>query len=143
MCLNTGQPVAVYHAAEPNQEKGHKEFMLLQVWSQGSGIVSGMDRKTLEKHAKHPAALCLNCNTVLYSVHRHHFHKCGCENDTFIDGGKEYYAPRVGAMDLSRVQLGYYNVLTKKFRRSNKPQVKGPKPSLHSDKKRKPDPEEV
>lgn len=112
VCLETGQTVAVYRAAKPNKKKGHKEFMLLQLSNRG-GVVAGMTHREMKKHAKHAAAHCLNCNTILYSVHRHHFHTCNCPNNTFVDGGKDYL--RTGAMDMSKVVTGTLNVLTKKF----------------------------
>lgn len=111
MCLETGQTVAVYKAASPNKFKGHKKFMLLQIRTSGGGIVGGMDLKDIKKHSVHQAVLCTECNTVLYSVHRHHYHTCDCPNETFVDGGKDYL--RAGAMSMEKVKTGTYDVLTK------------------------------
>ena len=36
------------------------------------------------------AIMCPTCRTVLFSRHRHDFRTCGCENEVFIDGGREY-----------------------------------------------------
>lgn len=33
--------------------------------------------------------LCLVCNEILISVHRHDFQECSCKQHTFIDGGGE------------------------------------------------------
>lgn len=33
---------------------------------------------------------CLKCGTVLESKHRHDFVMCGCDNETFADGGNDY-----------------------------------------------------
>ena len=44
---------------------------------------------------------CLVCGTVLESLSRHDFQSCGCENQTFVDGGHDY--SRVGGVDLSMV----------------------------------------
>jgi len=134
VCLNDGKPVAVYHAAEPNVEKGHKEFMLLQIWGK-TGIVNGMDRKTMQKHAKHFALFCTMCKTVIYSVARHHEASCDCENHATIDGGKEPYAPRIGSAGKAPVQLGYFNVLSRKFRRSDRPKSLGRKAAKYSERK--------
>lgn len=112
MCLDSGHAVAVYRAASPDRSKGHKEFMLLSVHDRG-GVVSGMELKKIKEHSVHVAVLCTECNTVLYSVHRHHFHNCGCPNETFVDGGKAYL--RCGAKDMSKVKTGTYDVLTKKW----------------------------
>ena len=48
------------------------------------------------------AIKCLVCNTVLESKHQHHFLECGCENQTFNDGGLMY--SRVGGVDLDLVE---------------------------------------
>jgi len=47
-------------------------------------------------------ARCLGCNTVLESKHVHDWVTCGCENETFIDGGDDYW--RAGGKDLSLIQ---------------------------------------
>lgn len=110
MCLNEGQTVAVYRAANPNRAKGHKEFMLLQVRGK-RGIVAGMDRVQIDTHCIHSAVLCTGCNTILYSVHRHHFHSCSCPNETFVDGGKDYL--RSGGVSRTAIRVGTYDVLNK------------------------------
>jgi len=110
MCTNKGVTVAVYHAANPLP--GHKEFMLLHMNNHGV-VVAGMDKTTLKKYALHDAVLCKNCNTVLYSLGRHHYHTCGCENQTMVDGGKDYL--RCGGVDMTKIVHGKYNILTKKF----------------------------
>jgi hypothetical protein len=96
------QPSAVYHSLNPNREKGHKDYMLLTKFDE-QWYVSGMSEKEMQKERYQDGILCLSCNTVLYSVNRHHFHKCGCENETFVDGGKDYM--RYGAMDISKTEI--------------------------------------
>jgi hypothetical protein len=44
---------------------------------------------------------CLNCEDVLESKHRHDFKRCRCENQAFIDGGKD--CCRIGAMNLDLI----------------------------------------
>ena len=44
---------------------------------------------------------CLECGQVLESLFRHDFQSCGCANQTFVDGGRDY--SRVGAIDLLKV----------------------------------------
>jgi hypothetical protein len=46
-------------------------------------------------------AICLSCNTFLWSQHRHDFVGCSCSNHTFIDGGQDYC--RAGGADLSKI----------------------------------------
>jgi len=45
---------------------------------------------------------CLGCGTILESKHTYEFQRCGCENNTFIDGGLDY--SRGGGKDLSLIQ---------------------------------------
>ena len=51
------------------------------------------------------AALCTNCSSLLISMHRHDFSACGCDNESFIDGGQNDYI-RLGGKDLSKVVTG-------------------------------------
>lgn len=84
-------PVAVYKAKTPNTKKGHKKYMLLQRdYGGDTGLIRGMTAQEMAKYRYQDAVLCKNCNTVLYSVNRHHFHDCGCEKAVFVDGGKDY-----------------------------------------------------
>ncbi len=46
---------------------------------------------------------CLSCGTILESKYRHDFQKCGCSNETFIDGGLDYC--RLGGVDLSKIEV--------------------------------------
>lgn len=130
---------AVYHAAKPNREKGHKEYMYLfsavsmdlnsEIKTQF--YVSGMEKDRAEEEAVHQAILCTGCDTVLYSLTGHHFHGCECSNETFVDGGKNYL--RFGGMDLGKIVSGKFNVLTQKFtkqrrtsNRTSNPKKKAP-----------------
>ena len=58
------------------------------------------------------AIKCLQCNTVLESKHRHDFQCCGCENQSFVDGGYDY--SRVGGKDFDLIEdLCEYKEYTK------------------------------
>lgn len=46
---------------------------------------------------------CLACGLTLVSMHRHDFRRCGCPQDTFVDGGSEYL--RTGGRDLRMVEV--------------------------------------
>lgn len=61
-----------------------------------------LDENEVVKVLTRNAIKCLGCNTVLESKYRHNFVECGCENQTFIDGGLVY--TRVGAVDLDLVE---------------------------------------
>jgi hypothetical protein len=105
-----GTTWAVYSVAEPNRAKGHKDFMLLTTGSlAGSAgdaarptIVSGRDRAGMEPYRLQHAVHCLECDSVIYSVHRHDYRGCGCPNEAVVDGGRDYF--RFGAADMSRVR---------------------------------------
>jgi len=58
------------------------------------------------------AIKCLQCNTVLESKHRHDFQSCGCPNQSFVDGGKDY--SRVGGKEFDLIEnLCEYKEYTK------------------------------
>jgi len=46
---------------------------------------------------------CLQCDTILESVHRHDFKRCECENRTHIDGGNDYL--KFGGMNFKMIEL--------------------------------------
>ncbi len=53
---------------------------------------------------KYPNVIqCLMCNKVLVSNYRHDFNGCGCDNNTFIDGGYDYL--RYSAANLKLVDV--------------------------------------
>ena len=117
--MNVGEKgdvvAAVYHAAKPNLEKGHKEFLLLWKYydlgqDKEQWMVSGMTREQIEKHAVVQGMYCVDCDTALWSLNRHHFHKCGCSNETMVDGRKDYN--RFGAMSLAKACPVQINLLT-------------------------------
>lgn len=115
---------AVYHAAKPNRELGHKEFMLLwkyfdYVTEKEQWMVSGMEREQIEKHAIVEGMMCLDCNTALWSLNRHHYHTCGCKNETMVDGGKDYL--RAGAKKIARTQVVTINLMTDEISIDSKP----------------------
>lgn len=117
MCLTTQDgknyfTAAVYKAKKPDRTKGHKKYMLL--FKNGDKIyVSGRDLKELKKDRIVDAIHCLECDVVMCSLARHHFHQCGCSNETFIDGGKDY--SRCGAMNLKKTRMVKLDMLTDKI----------------------------
>ena len=46
---------------------------------------------------------CKKCAKILESVDRHDFVSCGCNNETFIDGGWDYL--RYGGVDMKLVEI--------------------------------------
>jgi hypothetical protein len=58
----------------------------------------------MEKNMKVNTVTCPVCNTTLFSRSRHDFRSCGCEFQTFVDGGFDYF--RYGGKDLSQITRG-------------------------------------
>ena len=85
------RPIAVYKVANPNLEKGHKEFFLIENFGFGKGgQVMGMTKEELKKYSKVQALHCLKCNTIIYSCSNHHVCYCNC-GESFVDGGQLYF----------------------------------------------------
>ena len=116
-CVNNEyHPVAVYKAKKPNKKKGHQKYMLLSIdFVTGTGIVRGMDQKEINKWRYQEAVHCLTCDTILYSINRHHYHGCGCEKEVTIDGGKDY--TKIGYKEDSWYQMVTLDLLTGKIKR--------------------------
>ena len=71
-----------------------------------------LDENEVIKVLTRNAVKCLSCNTVLESKYRHGFQCCGCENQTFVDGGYDY--SRVGGKDFNLIEdLCEYKEYTK------------------------------
>lgn len=107
-------PVAVYQDRNPNKSKGHKEFVTAQVDLHYQGLVRGFSRHSMLKQLKVDAIKCLQCDTVIYSIFRHHSVTCECSNEAMVDGGKDYF--KYGAQDISKVVVCKLNLLTKTIR---------------------------
>ena len=45
---------------------------------------------------------CLGCGVILESKHRHDFQQCDCPNQTFTDGGTDYF--RRGGVDMTLLE---------------------------------------
>lgn len=45
--------------------------------------------------------VCKSCTSILHSQSRHHFVQCECANQTFADGGDDYF--RCGGQDLALI----------------------------------------
>lgn len=89
-CVNDEyKPVAVYHAANPDRSKGHKDYMLLQVTEHG-GLVRGMTPAEIEPFRRQAGAWCHGCNEVIYSIMRHNMQDCKCRAIN-VDGGQDYF----------------------------------------------------
>lgn len=85
----TNIPTAVFLNANPNRTKGHKDFMLLRMKGK-DGMVSGIDKKEMEKYRYQTGMYCPSCREVIYSVNRHDYRKCSCGR-CMVDGGRDYF----------------------------------------------------
>jgi hypothetical protein len=101
-------PVAVYKVANPDRSKKHKDYLILN-----KEYVSGLDEKDIQKYRYQLGILCLSCDTALYSIHRHHYHSCGCPNQSFVDGGRDYL--RSGGASLEKIKNVYIDLLNNKI----------------------------
>lgn len=53
---------------------------------------------------KYPGIIkCLRCEKILVSFDRHDFKKCGCPNNTMIDGGYDYL--KCGGVDIGMIKV--------------------------------------
>lgn len=84
------KPVAVYHAANPDRSKGHKDYMLLQTTEGGGGLVRGMTPEEIEPFRRQSGLWCHGCNEVIYSIMRHNMQGCKCKSVS-VDGGQDYF----------------------------------------------------
>ena len=100
---------AVYFVAKPNRKLGHKTYLILL--QQGRQVfITGMTKPEMKKLAVVNGILCKCCQSVLYSIHRHHFNECECPNRAFADGGRDYL--RYGAYELKDTLQVTINLLT-------------------------------
>lgn len=117
-CVNDEYaPVAVYKVENPNREKGHKDYLLLQInYHPEIGakrlLVRGMDQHEINKHRYQTAIRCKRCQDVIYSVMRHSMQYCNCEK-VAIDGGKCY--TKISGKEKDYV-IGRIDLLTGEFK---------------------------
>jgi len=110
-CVNKEYaPSAVYKAAHPDRDQGHKDYLLLS-HHDGVLLIRGMDHEDIEKHKCHTAIVCKKCKDTIYSVMRHDYRECGCKL-VAVDGGHDYFAV-TGYPE--EYELGYINLLTGEF----------------------------
>jgi len=86
-------PVAVFHNANPDRSKDHKDFVLLWInnrFGKDDLMISGMDSDEMEEYRYQTGMYCPDCKEVIYSVNRHDYRKCSCGR-CMVDGGKDYF----------------------------------------------------
>lgn len=106
-------PCAVWHNSNPDREKGHKDYLLIFVHG-GVLYVSGKDAHDMHTYLNRNAIHCLNCDEVVYSMHRHDFRPCSC-GGVSIDGGSDY--TKIGYSPESIYEVGKVNLKTRIFKK--------------------------
>lgn len=113
LTLKTGRgeirlPASLYKAANPNRDKGHKEYMAL--FRNGDGLmVTGRELPELSKDRYVYGMRCLECDDVIFSMTRHDFTRCSC-GACFVDGGTDYF--RAGAKSFERTSKAWIDLMT-------------------------------
>jgi hypothetical protein len=105
-------PSAVYHSANPNRAKGHKDYMLLTKQMLPTGpqwYVRGMDAAEIEQYRYQDGLHCLDCDDLVYSVMRHDNRSCKC-GAIAVDGGRDY--SRHSFRDITRLENVTVDLLT-------------------------------
>lgn len=94
-------PAAVYHAPNPDKSKGHKNFVLfykdpvLMTF-----MVTGMTIGEMLPYVNQLGIQCPACAEVIYSVMRHDYRRCMCE-ESFVDGGRDYLRANIGSISVN------------------------------------------
>jgi len=106
---------AVYHAKNPDTSKGYKEYMFISgvtdpVLMRTQYFVSGRTAEEIQQDRFVTGLLCNKCSTVVYSVNRYHKEMCECDNEAFIDGGRDYI--RSGAKNMADTTHVQIDLLT-------------------------------
>ena len=98
-------PSAMFYSPNTDKDKGHKHYPYLFI--QNSVLyVGALDPEEFEKEKFQSGLFCQNCNSVIYSVNRHDYRFCNCEdekNKISIDGGKDY--TKIGYRENSKYNL--------------------------------------
>lgn len=113
-------PLAVFHAANPDRDKGHQDYCCLFM-KNGTVYVTGRSIEEVEAFATRAALHCPDCDRVIYSMYRHNMQHCGCHNACFIDGGSDYARYSTGKN--GNAVIGIVNLLTKTFKPNANPIV--------------------
>lgn len=100
---------AVYKAANPNREKGHKDYMMLGEFA-GRFWVSGCTEDEMSTERWQNAIMCRGCGEILFSKFTHDYKTCSCENRTMIDGGGSYQ--RYGGKQMGLVRPIKYDAIS-------------------------------
>lgn len=83
-------PVAVFRNANPDRDKGYKDYVLLWLNGLDKLMIAGMDTDEMEEYRYQKGMYCPDCKEVIYSVNRHDYRKCKCER-CIVDGGRDYF----------------------------------------------------
>lgn len=91
-------PAYVWYSPNPNRDLGHKDYVCLKhrynpIAEKQDMVIMGYDLEDMKKLSVKDAVVCHHCKTVCWSLTRHDFHACRCENEkeqVCVDGGSDY-----------------------------------------------------
>lgn len=106
-CMKKPFPFNVYKIIKPTKEEPKKKYLLLREIHETKedgekevnlGVILA-DESTMEGERYQRAALCLECNHVVYSMFSGDMHTCPCMKTT-VSGGKEIFIRRGPCKDI-------------------------------------------
>jgi hypothetical protein len=103
----------VFHVPDHDISLGHKEYVALKyrynhLTQRGDWFIAGYDKDQIQERSKQGAAICHHCKKVCWSLYRHDYHACGCEDkdkQICVDGGTSY-------MRMSMGKKANYDIIT-------------------------------
>lgn len=95
-------PVAMFYSENPDTSKGHKNYPFLYLDPiDGQLFVSALDKEQMDEQRKVRGVYCTLCDSAFFSQFRHDYVNCECDNEAFVDGGRDYF--KAGAKDMTKV----------------------------------------
>lgn len=112
-------PAFVWHSKNPNRDLGHKDYVCLKhrynpMTESSDMVIMGYDLEDMKELSIKEAVVCHNCKTVCWSLTRHDFHACRCEESeaqVCVDGGSDYLKISYGKD--ANYEVLYLDFLTK------------------------------
>lgn len=111
-------PGYVWHSKNPNRDLGHKDYVILKhrynpITEQNDFVIMGYDREDMIPLSTKSAAACQHCKVICWSLTRHDYHACHCEDkekQICVDGGSDYMRMSFGSKAIWQdVDLDFIN----------------------------------
>ena len=89
----------VFHCSNPDRSKGYKDYVILKyqynyIVDDYDFYICGYDQEEMEQLSYQTGLACRKCKTVIWSLYRHDYHGCRCEDKhdgVCVDGGMDYF----------------------------------------------------